>query len=149
MKSPRPDPVSAAKSAAMRSQRTRGTEPELRLRRTLHGRGLRYRLQVPIAPGSRRTIDIAFPRQQVAVLVHGCFWHRCPEHGTQPKSNGPWWTEKLDDNVKRDRETIQALVSAGWIPLVVWEHERVEDAADRIERLVAERRENHQLAVEQ
>ena len=32
--------------------------------------------------------DIALTRARIAVFVDGCFWHRCPDHGTAPKNNG-------------------------------------------------------------
>lgn len=47
-----------------------------------------------IRPTSRRfpgKPDIAFTRARIAVFVDGCFWHRCPDHGTAPKNNGKWW----------------------------------------------------------
>lgn len=31
--------------------------------------------------------DFIFPKHRVAVFVDGCFWHGCPRHGTQPKTN--------------------------------------------------------------
>jgi len=70
----------------MQQQRTQDTSPELKLRRALHRRGLRYRLHLPIVPGNkRRRVDIVFPRQRLAVFVDGCFWHgvRCPREGAE------------------------------------------------------------------
>jgi DNA mismatch endonuclease (patch repair protein) len=49
--------------------------------------------------------------------VDGCFWHRCPQHGTEPRSNTGYWGPKLDRNVERDRETDErARDSGGWEP---------------------------------
>lgn len=115
----------------MRHQRRGDTRPEIELRRALHASGLRFRIQVPIA-GTRRTIDIAFPAAKLAVDVRGCWWHRCPEHGTQAKANGAWWAAKLRANVARDADTADRLAAAGWTLVVVWEHEAAADAAARV-----------------
>ena len=113
------------------------TTPELSIRRELHRRGLRFRVNHRSLPGRP---DIAFTRAKVAVFVDGCFWHRCPEHGTAPKNNGEWWRAKLDRNVERDREKDAALAALGWAVTHVWEHEDPLVAADLIEALWQARR---------
>lgn len=114
------------------AQRQRDTEPELRIRRELHRRGLRYRVDQPI-PIPRRRADIVFSRARVAVFIDGCFWHGCPEHATLPKSNAAWWQAKLEANVRRDRDTDLRLSAAGWIAIRAWEHENPAAVADAIE----------------
>jgi DNA mismatch endonuclease (patch repair protein) len=106
------------------------TTPELKLRRELHRRGLRFRVDDRRLPGRP---DVAFTRAKVAVFVDGCFWHRCPEHGTLPRNNRDWWRAKLDRNVARDRSKDAALGELGWTVLHVWEHGSPAAAADRIE----------------
>ncbi|MBB1517264.1 DNA mismatch endonuclease Vsr [Tessaracoccus sp. MC1679] len=126
-----PTPLSAGVSAQMRRMPRAGSEPEMRLRRLLHRRGLRFRVQAPL-PGRP---DIAFTRAKIAVFVDGCFWHRCPEHSTAPKNNHDWWEAKLTRNVERDREKDAALQSMGWLAIHVWEHEDAGEAANRITTL--------------
>lgn len=109
---------------------------ERALRSELHRRGLRFRVHVKLLAGNRRTIDIVFPASRIAVLVDGCFWHGCPEHGTWPKNNAEWWRAKIEANMARDRDTDRRLREIGWTVVRVWEHEPVSLAADRIERLV-------------
>lgn len=124
----------------MRANRKRDTGPELRLRRSLHGLGLRYRLyrridgHPPVAP------DVVFPRAKVAVFVDGCFWHACEEHGVQPRTNSRYWKAKLQINRERDRRVDQSLIAAGWLSLRVWEHESSAEAALRIQAIVSARR---------
>jgi DNA mismatch endonuclease (patch repair protein) len=103
------------------------------LRRILHGRGLRYRLDRPLPGLPRRRADITFGSQRVAVFVDGCFWHACPEHGTLPKRNDEWWAAKIRRNTERDRETDAHLQAYGWKVIRVWEHESADEAADRVE----------------
>jgi len=86
--------------------------------------------------GLRVRVDVAFPATAVAVFVDGCFWHCCPAHGTWPSVNGQYWSDKLRRNVERDRRVAEALTSAGWDVIRVWEHEPPDEAAGRIERLV-------------
>ena len=81
----------------------------------------------------RRRADIVFGPAKVAVFVDGCFWHSCPEHATIPKNNREWWIEKLEANVRRDRDTDRELEEAGWAVVRVWEHEDATPAAQRIE----------------
>ena len=116
----------------MGRQSRRDTAPELALRRELHARGRRYRICWPVPGLPRRTIDIAFTRSRVAVFVHGCFWHGCPAHGTSPRANSEWWSQKLGRNVERDLETVNHLEDQGWQVIIVWEHDSVEVAAARV-----------------
>lgn len=110
----------------------RDTAPELALRRELHRRGLRYRLQTKVPGNRRRTIDVAFTRARVAVFVDGCFWHGCPQHATSPRANSDWWHWKIEGNQARDTNTTQLLGDAGWTVLRIWEHEDPVLAADRV-----------------
>jgi len=114
----------------MSRQRSRDTTPELKLRRALHRRGIRYRLHVIDLPGRP---DIVLVRPGIAVFVDGCFWHRCPSHGVLPKANAAWWLAKLSANTERDRRNDQDLVKLGWDVRRVWEHEDTEAVADELE----------------
>ncbi|MFI2294478.1 very short patch repair endonuclease [Isoptericola sp. NPDC019571] len=128
--------TSPAIRKAMQGNRSRDTRPELRLRSTLHRRGLRYRVATRPIPGVRRTADVVFTKAQVAVFVDGCFWHKCPTHYRQPGSNVAYWTAKVAKNVRRDDEIDRLLRTAGWIVVRAWEHEDSEAVADRVEALV-------------
>lgn len=132
---------SAATSRRMRAQRQRDTAPEVALRRRCHAMGLRYFVdyRLPIA-GVRRRADMAFPALKVAVFVDGCFWHACPQHGTQPRSNAQWWRSKLRANVARDRDSDNRLAECGWIVVRIWEHEPADKAAHHVADVVGRRR---------
>jgi DNA mismatch endonuclease (patch repair protein) len=137
---PTPAPSSESVSRRMAMVRTAGTEPELRLRRILHGRGLRYRVNYRPANGPRCRVDIAFPAPRVAVFVDGCFWHGCPSHASWPKSNADWWRAKIEHTRERDRQTMLALEESGWVVIRAWEHDAPEAVAATIERAVVDRR---------
>lgn len=120
----------------MSRQARRDTDPEIALRRELHRRGLRFRVDRAVPGLARRRADVLFPRARVAVFVDGCFWHRCPEHKTAPVANRAWWAEKLAANVRRDRDTDVRLGALGWTVLRFWEHEATVRSADIVENAV-------------
>lgn len=132
----RPRPLNEAVRRQMQSMPRVDTGVEVALRRELHRLGLRYRVHVRALPG---TPDIALTKARVAVFVDGCFWHRCPQHGTSPKNNSAWWAAKLDGNVVRDRRKDMQLQDLGWTPIHVWEHEDPAVAAGEIYRIWRER----------
>lgn len=126
----------ARTSERMAKQRRRDTAAELEIRRLLHARGLRYRVDAVLPGLPRRRADLTFASSCVVVFIDGCFWHGCPEHKTAPKTNAEWWAAKLARNVKRDRETDTHLAELGWRVVRVWEHETPESAADLVEAAV-------------
>lgn len=120
----------------MRAMPRKDTGVELELRRELHRRGLRFRVNYRVLPG---TPDVALTRARIAVFVDGCFWHCCPEHGTAPKNNASWWAAKLAGNVARDLRKDRELKKMGWLPVHIWEHDDPASAAVEIHRLWMER----------
>lgn len=99
--------------------RGRDTKPEMLIRRGLHARGFRYRLQDRSLPGRP---DLVFPRYKAVILVHGCFWHghSCPMFRL-PETRQEFWAEKISANRARDAKTQDTLLATGWRVLTVWE----------------------------
>ncbi|QYL17776.1 very short patch repair endonuclease [Mycolicibacterium pallens] len=117
----------------MRAQKTTGTKIELRVRRALHARGYRYRVNRRLLPDHAFRGDIVWSGRRVVVFLDGCFWHGCPVHGTEPKSNRAWWKAKLEGNQERDRRVDDLLRQRGWTVLRFWEHD---DPAAIVEAIV-------------
>ena len=117
---------------SMLGNRSRDTKPELLVRRSLHARGLRFRVDLRPEPAVRTRADIVFTRRRIAVYIDGCFWHGCPTHGTSPKSHSEYWTPKLARNIERDLESTAALEALGWLVLRFWSHEPVAEVVGRI-----------------
>lgn len=115
------------------------TKPEILVRKGLHARGFRFRLQDRKLPGRP---DIVLPKYGVAIMVNGCFWHghKGCRYATRPKSNQEFWREKIERNKHRDEVTAAHLEALGWHVIVVWECElRRKDALDaRINELASE-----------
>jgi DNA mismatch endonuclease (patch repair protein) len=138
---PAPPASSVAARRALQRNGRRDTGPEVALRRELHALGLRFLIDVsPAGTTKRRRADIVLRGSRIAVLVHGCFWHRCPDHFQAPKANAEWWRLKFTSVVERDADTLRMLEAAGWLPVVVWQHEDPAEAALRIKQLDADRR---------
>ena len=106
----------------MRRIRSKDTNPELVLRRLIHGLGYRFRLHRKDLPGRP---DLVFAKRRKIVFVHGCFWHQHPDcrEGRIPSSRLDYWVPKLKQNQIRDAESRARLEEQGWSVLVVWECE--------------------------
>src|ERR1700685_2724574 len=137
-----PYPSSEGRSANMRANRRPDPKPELARRHALHQRGYRYRkdFRLDLASGKRVRPDIAFTARKVAVVVDGCFWHACPEHGSKPKANEWYWSPKLVKNVERDRINDAALILAGWTVVRLWEHVPLAEAVATVVKALETRR---------
>ncbi len=115
------DIVSAEKrSAMMAGIRGKNTKPEMTVRKALFAQGFRFRLHYKKLPGNP---DIVLPKYQVAIFVHGCFWHmhsNC-KLSRIPSSRPEFWLSKLKANASRDRQTTSQLLQLGWRVMVIWE----------------------------
>jgi DNA mismatch endonuclease (patch repair protein) len=112
----------ARRSEVMALVKSKNTKPEIVVRSFLHGSGFRFRLHDKRLPGKP---DLVFPKYNVALFVHGCFWHghqSCPHHRI-PKSNVEFWENKISGNQARDQKHQEALKALGWRVIVVWECE--------------------------
>jgi len=126
-----------SRSALMARVRAKDTAPELAARQALHARGLRFRLHRRDLPGRP---DIVLPRYQLAILVHGCFWHgcaRCDRGRRRPQTNVEFWRSKLESNRQRDTRNLTTLEALGWKTAVLWEcdvrsPERLQKALDNV-----------------
>ena len=127
-----PAPSSEVVAARFRRQRRRDTRHELAVRRRLHARGVRYRVDVRPCPQTRARGDLVWKGRRLVVFLDGCFWHGCPDCGHLPKVNRGWWAAKLAANAARDRRADALLTGLGWRVLRFWEHEDPDDVADAI-----------------
>ena len=140
-----PTPPAASSVAArrvMQGNRKRDTGPEIRFRRAFFAAGFRYRVNYELRGEDGQSVraDLVFPRRKVAVFIDGCFWHRCPTHGTRPRSNSAYWDAKLAANEMRDVRTTASLESSGWVVLRLWEHETSSQGLDRLHVALGDQR---------
>lgn len=117
----------------MSKVRSKNTQIELNIRRNLWKDNYRYRIHY-----GKFKIDIAFPKQKVAVFLDSCFWHFCPIHGSIPQTRFSFWKTKLEGNRDRDLAVTNALTADGWVVLRFWEHE-IQSNKDDVVRKIEEK----------
>jgi len=120
-------PPSPEVSERMRRVATKGTAPERRVRGVVRRLGIRHTTQTSRLPDKP---DLVLPDLNVAIFVHGCFWHGCPRCYTEPKRNRKWWRQKIANNRKRDRRKAAQLRRLGYSVITLMEH----DGDERVER---------------
>ena len=106
------------RSRIMSAIKSKHTLPERKLREALRKEGVAYKLHY-----GKENIDAAIPSRRLAIFVDGCFWHGCPKHGHNPKTNKGYWLPKLRKNKFRDKMKTARLKAAGWKVLRFWEHD--------------------------
>ena len=114
--------VTAQTSRRMAAVRSRNTTPELRLRRALHARGLRYRIHPRDVPGQPDLANLEPQARRVRgrrLLRHANpeAWKRrgMTSLGEQfPADRRAYWTQKLQRNRARDGEVNATLAARGW-----------------------------------
>lgn len=104
----------------MAAIKSKGTRPEILVRKYLFARGFRYRLNHPRLPGHP---DIVLRKYRTVIFVNGCFWHGhddCPNF-KMPKTNTDFWEKKIRRNKQRDIDEQRQIASMGWHCITIWE----------------------------
>ena len=124
----------------MAAIKSKGTKPEMIVRRGLWRRGFRYRLNHKRLPGHP---DLVLRKYRTCIFVNGCFWHghrvnlqfddlrftdlqltiENSECCKIPKTNREFWVAKIRRNKERDKEEQRRLAEMGWHCITVWECE--------------------------
>lgn len=126
----------------MQANKSTGTKPELLLAKALYTRGHRYRKNNKNVFGKP---DLTFKRIKLAIFVDGEFWHgkdweiRKYDH----KTNKEFWFNKIERNIRRDKNVNKELKEHGWKVLRFWAKEIENNLLDCLEKI-----ENEILALE-
>ncbi len=114
---------------------SKGTKPEMIVRKGLWSRGFRYRLNSPKLPGHP---DLVMRKYRTCIFVNGCFWHghhinlrfddleftiENSDCCKIPNTNRDFWVAKIRRNQQRDMEEQKRLAEMGWHCITVWECE--------------------------
>lgn len=104
----------------MQAIRSKDTSIELRLRKALWERGIRYRKNYKKLIGKP---DIAITKYRIAVFCDSDYWHGYDweNRNQRIKSNREYWIPKIERNMARDQEVNEALERDGWTVLRFWE----------------------------
>lgn len=103
----------------MQAIRGKDTSIELKLRKELWNRGLRYRKNSKNVYGHP---DIVFLHKKIAVFCDSEFWHGYDwEHRKNSiQTNREYWIPKIERNIQRDAEVNMKLKAEGWSVLRFW-----------------------------
>lgn len=103
----------------MAAIRSKNTKPEILIRRGLHAKGFRFRLNQQTLPGKP---DLVLAKYRAVIFVNGCFWHGhdCPVF-RWPATREVFWQKKIGGNIARDATNLAQLQEDGWRIAVVWE----------------------------
>ena len=114
--------ISDNRSKTMRAIKGKNTSIEIKLRKTLFGLGLRYRINYKKLPGRP---DIVLPKYKIAIFCDSEFWHgkNISKKRFTIKNNKEYWINKIESNIKRDNKNNNELKSMGWNVLRFWETE--------------------------
>ena len=110
------------RSRCMAAIKSKGTKPEMDVRRFLFSKGLRYRVNNHKLPGSP---DIVLKKYRTVIFIDGCFWHghKGCKYYRLPKTNIDFWRHKIVMNIARDYANNVDLQLAGWRIIRIWECE--------------------------
>ncbi|MGK5095324.1 very short patch repair endonuclease [Deltaproteobacteria bacterium TL4] len=110
----------------MSAIKSKDTEPERLLGKSMWKLGLRYRKQYKIIGKP----DFIFVKAKIAVFCDGDFWHG--HNWTIRGMNSleeelgqysPFWRQKIERNIERDKKVNDALTNQGWLVMRFWESE--------------------------
>jgi DNA mismatch endonuclease, patch repair protein len=115
----------------MAAVRGKDTKAEMALRRSLHRRGLRFRLHASDVTGRP---DLVIRSRRLAVFADGDMWHGnawrlrgLDRLEDMFPNNTEFWTKKIRRNIERDREVTALLAEEGWTVVRLWESDILAD----------------------
>jgi|SRR5690554_5481116 len=110
------------RSKIMSRIRGKNTKPELRFRKALWKKGIRYRVDNKKLPGKP---DVSIKKYKLAIFIDGEFWHGYNWHERKKtiKSNRGFWIPKIERNMQRDAEVNEQLAEMGYMVFRFWEKE--------------------------
>jgi len=117
----------------MRRVRSRGTAPEVSLRKALRERAVRFRACAENLPGKP---DIVIGDRRLAIFIDGDFWHggqwrrrrlSSLEDQFRETDSRDYWLRKIRRNMERDCRSAAALLEGGWSVLRLWESDVLRD----------------------
>lgn len=122
------DDVPSARRKIMKSIKSRDTKPEVLLRKALWQEGYRYRKNYKALKG---TPDIVLTKYHIVIFVDSEFFHGKDydalidrlKRGKRPE----YWSNKIDQNIKRDMATDAELRGMGYTVLRFWGEDVIRD----------------------
>lgn len=124
-----------SRSENMSRIRGKDTSIEIKLRKALWARGIRYQKTCKDVYGKP---DICFKGKKIAVFCDSEYWHGkyLSEGRYIPKTNTEFWVGKIQKNMERDQQVNTTLEIQGWAVLRFWGEEIDKQLDECIERIV-------------
>lgn len=120
------------RSEIMSKVRNKDSKIEIEFRKKLWKAGFRYRKNSTKYFGKP---DILLKKYKTVIFIDSCFWHGCKKHCILPVSNKKFWKDKIDGNIKRDREVSKYYKIVGWKVFRIWEHEMIKNVDKTINKI--------------
>lgn len=109
---------SSKRNNIMSGIKYRNTNIEVKFRKRLWSKGIRYRVNVQKMYGKP---DLVLKKYRTVIFIHGCFWHgHTCKKGKLPKTRTEFWREKERNNANRDSEVSSFYEQKGWQVITIW-----------------------------
>lgn len=121
------------RSNIMKAIRSKNSLIELKLRKALWAKGLRYKIHYKKLVGNP---DIVFVSKRIAIFCDSEFWHGYDWklRKSDIKTNKKFWIEKIERNMQRDQKVNRALKKEGWIVLRFWGNQIQKNTAECVKK---------------
>ena len=120
----------------MSAIRGKETGIEVRLRKALYAKGLRYRKNSKYIFGHP---DVSMKGLKIAIFCDSEFWHgkNFAENEAKLTTNREYWVKKIKRNIERDQEVNARLRGEGYTVLRFWGEEIEKHLDDCVGKIVA------------
>ena len=122
----------------MKNIKSKDTSIELKLRRKLWAKGIRYRKNYTALPGKP---DIALTKYKIAIFCDSEFFHGKDWEVLKPRieagNNPEYWEKNILRNMKRDDEVNKELLYLGWTVIRFWGKE-IQKNSDECVKVIEE-----------
>jgi DNA mismatch endonuclease (patch repair protein) len=127
--------TTAKRSNNMSKIRAKNSLPELKLRKALWAKCIRFRIHPDNFPGKP---DLIINKYRLAIFVDGDFWHgyNWEEKKTTLKTNSKFWIPKIERNMQRDRHINEQLNAKGYTVMRFWEHDVKENLGNCVNQVL-------------
>jgi DNA mismatch endonuclease (patch repair protein) len=114
--------TTALRSELMRKIKSVNTREEITFRKALWQLGYRYRKNYPDLPGKP---DVVFTKQKIVIFIDGEFWHgfNWELKKERIKNNKDYLIQKIEKNIRRDKEITEQLECDDWFVIRFWSNE--------------------------
>ncbi|HWZ36102.1 MAG TPA: very short patch repair endonuclease [Mucilaginibacter sp.] len=110
------------------------TKSEIRLRKALFAKGVRFRLHNKFLFGNP---DIAIRKYKLAIFIDGEFWHgyNWAKKKDKISANRDYWIPKIEKNIARDILVNKHYENSGWTIFRFWEKDINRDLENCIDKI--------------